>query len=127
MDHFGGYGLFLNGTDPLKFSKRKILENLWAILEQVDATDENEILSISVFKPTKVCNKIHLMCSSARFVNHSFDPNCQFVICEIGAQKCVKVEILKDIHPADELLVYYGDDYFAKNKIYYKSLKKSFA
>ena len=120
LDSFGGYGLFFNGTDTLKVSKRKVLENSWAILEQVDSTDENKILPISVFKPTKVCNKMRLMCGSVRFVNHSCDPNCQFVVCEVGAQKCVKVEILKDIHPGEELLVYYGDDYFGENNIYCK-------
>ena len=57
------------------------------------------------------------MYGSVRLVNHSCDPNCQFVVCEIGAQKCVKVEILKDIYPGDELLVYYGDDYFAEKNI----------
>ena len=93
---------------------------MWAVLEQVDSTDENKILPISVFKPTKVCNKMRLICGSVRFLNHSCDPNCQFVVCELGAQKCVKVEILKDIHPGDELLVYYRDDYFGKNNIYCK-------
>ena len=28
LDNFGGYGLFVNGTDTLKLSKRKVLENL---------------------------------------------------------------------------------------------------
>ena len=66
------------------------------------------------------------MCGSVCFVNHSCDSNCQFVVCEIGAQKCVKVEILKDIHLGDELLVYYGDDYFGENNIYCKCRKDHF-
>ena len=42
LDNFGGYGLFFNGTDTLEVSKRKVLENLWAILEQMDSTDEKK-------------------------------------------------------------------------------------
>ena len=93
-DIFEGSGLFLSGTEDLKIARNKVLKNLWGNSGAYwKKEEENQIQSISVFKPTNVCKKNRLMVGTVRFVNHSDDPNCDYVISEKSGQKCANQKI----------------------------------
>lgn len=48
----------------------------------------------------------------ARFVNHDCNANCEIVWAEESQATIVAI---KDIHPNDEITVFYGTDYFGEN------------
>ena len=52
------------------------------------------------------------MLGAVPFANHSFDPNCQYIIVEQKNYKYVKLELLKDIAPDSELNVFYAPNFF---------------
>ena len=114
-DSFGGYGLFYVGRKSLKPGKPdQDIENVWAAIEQIDAENESKISPVSVFKPTEICRKSRIMIGAVRFANHSCSPNCRYQITEWKRRKCVKLQIVREILPGDEITVFYGDSYFGE-------------
>ena len=110
-DNFGGFGFFYHGSELLKKSNT-CPENVWALLENIDEEDEHLIEPISVFRPTDACRKARLMVGAVRFVNHSCVPNCEYIVSNIKGVKCIKLKIIKNLLPGDELFVFYGSDFF---------------
>ena len=115
-DSFCGYGLFYSGADVLETSKQKdCLEGLCALLEVIDDEDQQLIKPISIFQATEVCKKSRVMIGAVRFANHSCKPNCKYDIKEVNNRKRVKLRLVRDISPGEELTVFYGNSFFGEN------------
>ena len=114
FDTFNGYGLFYEGKHKLCYnSKKKFrIPELRALIQRVPSFLEDQIKPVSVFAPTDLCSQMRIMVGPVRFVNHSCDPNCEYVVTEHKNMKCVGLQILKDIEPYTELNVYYGPNFF---------------
>ena len=67
-----------------------------------------------MFKPTEICRKSRIMIGAVRFENRSCSPNCRYQITEWKRRKCVKLQIVREILPGDEITVFYGDSYFGE-------------
>ena len=96
---------FYHGSELLKKSNT-CPENVWALLENIDEEDEHLIEPISVFRPTDACRKARLTVGAVRFVNHSCVPNCEYIVSNIKGVKCIKLKIIKNLLPGDELFVF---------------------
>ena len=47
------------------------------------------------------------------YINHSFRPNCSYVV--VGGSEVEQVMVEEDIRAGEELTCYYAHDYFGKN------------
>ena len=57
------------------------------------------------------------MLGPASFINHSCEPNVEFVCSGTKARTIVKVKALENIMPGAQLLVKYSDDYFGEGNV----------
>ena len=57
------------------------------------------------------------MLGPASFINHSCEPNVEFVCSGTKARTIVKVKALQNIKPGAQLLVKYSDDYFGEGNV----------
>ena len=57
------------------------------------------------------------MLGPASFINHSCEPNVEFVCSGTKAKTIVKVKALENIMPGAQLLVKYSDDYFGEGNV----------
>ena len=114
FDSFNGYGLFYEGKHKICFKadKNYQIPEMRALLQRVPKLLEDQIKPVSVFAPTALCSQMRIMVGPVRFVNHSCDPNCEYVVTEHKNMKFVRMQILKDIEPYTELNVFYGPNFF---------------
>ncbi|KAL7289460.1 hypothetical protein TKK_0016651 [Trichogramma kaykai] len=56
--------------------------------------------------------KTNLFLGTLAFVSHDCDPNCDYILSE---KNFIKIKTLRDIEEGEELLVYYGDEFFGPN------------
>ncbi|KAG3235736.1 hypothetical protein PI124_g19235 [Phytophthora idaei] len=59
----------------------------------------------------------------ARFANHSCSPNCVVERWEVTGETCCGIFAKRDIHPGDELTIYYGKDPRAPTSRTHSSLR----
>ena len=57
------------------------------------------------------------MIGPARFVNHSCEPNAVYVPSYFQDMKSVKIQLVESVGPGEEILVWYGENYFGEKEI----------
>ena len=116
-DQYGGFGLFYRGQQEImkKSGKSTFLTSVLGYIEKIPESSVKDLKEILMFRATEVCKKDRIMVGTTRFANHSCRPNCRYVVSEVGARKCIKLEILKDITTGDEITVFYSsNDFFGE-------------
>ena len=114
-DDYGGYGLFYCGTEPLKpsssFSKR-FLPSVVGYIEKISNDVVSNFAEISIFQRTDICKLDKKMVGATPFANHSCQPNCKYAVFDDGKRKAIKLEIISETIPGDEIIVFYSSEHF---------------
>lgn len=100
-----------------KFEKKEILHCLLGAIKKIDQKEElrlkNNKLDFSVMFSKR--SKSHvLLLGPIAFVNHDCNSNCVF---KSISNTVVTLVALKDINPQEEILTFYGTDYFGLQNI----------
>ena len=114
-DQFGGYGLFYDGKQSLCSStsfRKNYLPSIVGYVEKIPAALVGCFADISLFEKTDLCKFDRIMVGATRFANHSCRPNCKYTIFDSGKRKAIKLEILKQVNPGDEITVFYSSQKF---------------
>ena len=114
-DDYGGYGLFYCGNEPLKpsssFSKKFLLSVL-GYREKIPNDVVRNFAEISIFQRTDICKFDRIMVGATRFANHSCRLKCKYDVFDDGKRKAIKLEIISEIIPGDEITVFYSSEHF---------------
>ena len=110
-DSYNGYGCF-NSTGRTMDKKHQL--SLHGLLAKIPES-EVESCQLSVFDDTPRCKYSQIMIGPARFVNHSCENNAIFVPSYFQNKKSVRVQLIKSVGPGEEILVWYGSEYFGEN------------
>ena len=101
-DSFGGFCLFNRTGHTIKLG---VIENTVGLLAKVPKNIE--IDDWSMMEGEK------LMVGIARWANHSCRPNCEYYMSSgYNGRPCVRLRALKEILNGDQLLTFYGPDFF---------------
>ena len=114
-DQFGGYGLFYDGKQSLCSStsfRKNYLPSIVGYVEKIPAALLGCFADTSLFERTDLCKFDRIMFGATRFANHSCRPNCKYTIFDTGKRKAIKLEILKQVNPGDEITVFYSSQKF---------------
>ena len=113
-DQYGGFGHFYRGQQEIKKKRGKstFLTYVLGYIENIPESSVKDFKEISIFRATEVCKKDRIMVGTTRFANHSCRPDCRYFVSEVGARKCIKLEIFKDITTGDEITVFYSSNNF---------------
>ena len=114
-DDYGGYGLFYCGTEPLKPSSsisKRFLPSVVGYIEKIPNDVVCNFAEISIFQKTDICKFDRIMVGATRFANHSCRPNCKYAVFDDGKRKAIKLEIISEIIPGDEITVFYSSEHF---------------
>ena len=108
LDEYGGYCSYnASSRTIVKKTILPVIGILSKIPESMAADYE-----ISVFRPTERCSFHKLMAGPARFVNHNCRPNGNYYAGFYKGKECIKIELVEDLQPGEELTVSYGDAFF---------------
>ena len=108
-DSFAGYGLHYNGE---KILAEKMRLPIYWYIEAMPTNVEDNFTNLSVLAPRQGSKLSRVMVSPIRFVNHSYQPNCEYKAVELNGRRAVEIVILQKISPGSELLTFYGKEFF---------------
>ena len=114
-DDYGGYGLFYCRTEPLKpsssFSKR-FLPSVVGYIEKIPNDVVRNFAKISISQRPDICKFDQIMVGVTRSANHSCRQNCKYGVFDYGKRKAIKLEIISEIIPGDEITVFCSSEHF---------------
>ena len=119
-DDYGGNGLFYCGTESLKPSSsisKRFLPSVVGYIEKIPNDVVCNFAEISFFQKMDICMFDRIMVGATSFANHSCRPNCKYAVFDDGKRKAIKLEIISEIIPGDEITVFYSSEHFLVTEI----------
>ena len=113
-DSYGGFGLFNRSQRNIK---RGVLKFPIGFLRDIPIDQQNSVNPISVMSRGNDNDFIALI-GSIRFVNHSCRAKTQYYRkFPYEGSPCVRLKVIDEILPDEEITVFYGSDFFDDNNI----------